>query len=504
MIDLFCTQGEKSRAKQVVFALALLCLLIPVFWVALYNRPVADDYNYSIKVYQEIQENGVTLWGVLSSAMEMNIDFYNGWQGLYSSAFLLALQPGVFGESYYSITTFLLVGLIFGTFYLTTRWLLKELITSASYSATLLAWFLTFFVVQAMPSPLEGLYWYNGAMNYMPFCLLTFINILLICKIHLCENVRKENILLCISMVLSFVISGGNHVTSFLNLLVMLGLGVLSCLRKKYKISFSFLAAAIGFYVMLSAPGTARRTYDLTEIAGEVGKVEAVIAGMVQSCGMSVEWANRGFFCFLLLLTPLCWRMITDNRFGLNFRWPLLPFAGSLCVMGAMWCIPYYAYRSFGSGRLYNVVWLTYLMLATMCYTYLLGWIKYRLQPSVQITLSAVQHKVASAILVVGAIGMMLLSGTAYPQLETYSFIPSTSVVACFDLLTGRAAGYAAQTDARIVLYTDPEVEEVLVAPLEYQPSLLFFSDLGETPDTWPSIAISAYYGKPISLRSEE
>ncbi len=504
-MDLFCKQGKHQRAKQIGFALLLVCLMIPVFVVAIYNRPVADDYNYSMKVYQEIQENGVSLGGVLSSAMEMNWDFYNGWQGLYVSAFLLALQPGVFGEAFYGATTFLLVALIFGTFYLTSKWLLKELVTSAKYSAPLLALFLTFVVVQDMPSPLEGLYWYNGAVNYMPFCLMTFLNILLICKIHLCGSVRRENVLLAVSVLLSFLISGGNHVTSFLNLLAMLGLGVLSCLVKKYKVLLSFAAAAIGFYIMLIAPGTGRRTFDLAAEAGEFGVAESVALAMVQSVGMSIEWLNRGLFCLLLLLTPLLWRIVKDNRFGISFRLPLLPIAGSLLVMGAMWCLPYYAGGNFGTGRLYNVVWLTFVMLTTLCYTYLLGWFHQHFAPQIALP-EAKKWQMQSVRVCLFGIGMagILLTGNAYPQLETYGMIPSTSIVACFDLATGRAQGYAAQTDARIALYTDPEVDEVLVEPLTYYPSLLVFSDLGETPDTWPSIAISAYYDKPISLLPDE
>ena len=35
--------------------------------------------------------------------------FYETWQGTYSSAFLMSLQPGIFGERYYSLTPVILV-----------------------------------------------------------------------------------------------------------------------------------------------------------------------------------------------------------------------------------------------------------------------------------------------------------------------------------------------------------------------------------------------------------
>lgn len=503
-MDLFCKDGGYSRTKQALFAGLLIIILIPVFVVAMYNRPVADDYNYSIYVYQEIQENGVSLWGVVSAAIEADIAFYNEWQGLYTSAFILALQPGVFGEQYYAITTFLMVAMIFGTFYLSTKWLLKEFVTSARYNVPLIALFITFVIVQDLPGPTEGLYWYNGAMNYIPFCLLTLLNILLVCKIHLEQTPRHENILLGVSVVLSFLISGGNHVTGFLNLLAMLGLGVLSCVVKKYKVCASAVAAMAGFVVMMCAPGTAIRAEQLEGVSEDVGMLQAVVAAMVQSVGASLQWANFGYFCFLILLTPLFWRIVTDNRFGVSFRWPLLPIAVSFCVMGAMWCVPYYAGASFGMPRLQNVIWITYLVLSALCYTYLLGWVRVHFAPVLKIPQKACTQQMASACLALGCVGFILLSGNGYPAIETYDMMPAASVVACLDLATGRAQGFGQQTDERIALYHDADVDEVLVEPLAYYPSLLFFIDLGETPDVWPSIAISEYYGKPISLLPDE
>ena len=39
-----------------------------------------------------------------------------------------------------------------------------------------LALLLTFAFIQGMPSPVEGLYWFNGAMNYLPYFSLAALN----------------------------------------------------------------------------------------------------------------------------------------------------------------------------------------------------------------------------------------------------------------------------------------------------------------------------------------
>lgn len=43
---------------------------------------------------------------------------YLGWQGSYAAIALFAIQPAVFGEQYYFLTTFILISIfIFSTFY---------------------------------------------------------------------------------------------------------------------------------------------------------------------------------------------------------------------------------------------------------------------------------------------------------------------------------------------------------------------------------------------------
>lgn len=39
-----------------------------------------------------------------------------------------------------------------------------------------LALLLTFAFIEGMPAPVEGLYWFNGAMNYLPYFSLAVLN----------------------------------------------------------------------------------------------------------------------------------------------------------------------------------------------------------------------------------------------------------------------------------------------------------------------------------------
>ena len=71
-----------------------------------------------------------------------------------------------------------------------------------------------------MPSGVEGLYWFNGAYNYTFFQILWLISITILIRVIRTQN--KRNIgLIALGCFLSFMISGGNHVSAFLNIIIL-------------------------------------------------------------------------------------------------------------------------------------------------------------------------------------------------------------------------------------------------------------------------------------------
>lgn len=107
-------QDKKTGRRIAGFlCVGMLALMIPVFVIAMYNRPSADDYVYAAQTYGVVQQSGADWTKLLQTALDTDLYFYNNWQGLYVSAFLLALQPGIFGGHWYAVTTFFIVALLF-------------------------------------------------------------------------------------------------------------------------------------------------------------------------------------------------------------------------------------------------------------------------------------------------------------------------------------------------------------------------------------------------------
>ena len=69
-----------------------------------------------------------------------------------------------------------------------------------------------------MPAPVEGLYWFNGAMNYLPYFSLAVLNAGL--TFGLCfapQLTHKQRTLYCAAgVVIGFIIGGGHQVAGLL------------------------------------------------------------------------------------------------------------------------------------------------------------------------------------------------------------------------------------------------------------------------------------------------
>lgn len=124
------------------------------------------------------------------------IYFYNHWQGLYSSAFFLALQPSLFGEKYYFWTGMFMLFAVCGGTCILFAYIVKKLIGGSVLDGIVIGCAASFLMIQFMPSCAEGIYWYNGAVNYGLFYM---IMLLLICSIISLHNVPKKNCILKVS-----------------------------------------------------------------------------------------------------------------------------------------------------------------------------------------------------------------------------------------------------------------------------------------------------------------
>ncbi len=333
--------------------LACAAVILPVILIARYNRPCADDYAYTYMTHNAL-EQGAGIPGLIKAALDTDIKYYNSWQGLYTSAFVMALTPSVFGETYYVLCTYIILASVFLPLFFCIRMVGKSCGTSGQ--AGLPALFVTVYLALCMPSATQGLFWYNGAVNYISFTMLAVFNIILTCSLY-CQNrdvsyaVRHMTAIVC-----SFVISGGNHVSAFANILILAMLTVCFASRRKFCGVMPLISGLAGFLVMYLAPGTAARQSVLAQ--SSIGKT-------VWMCGFHAvdaicSWMDLNYFVFLLVCVPSVYRLTRNVVYRVRKRDFLFLACAMYATVSGMFCAPYYASSSFGAGRLVNAVWIVF------------------------------------------------------------------------------------------------------------------------------------------------
>jgi hypothetical protein len=464
----------------------LVIALIPLFILGIYDRPSADDYSYAFNT-RDVVESGGGILQLIQAACTTSVEFMQNWQGLYSSAFLLALQPGIFGNAAYGMTPLILFVIIAFSFLLTFRTIERDLLKTHTGSWPLVSMLTIFFVLQCMPDLTEGFYWYNGAMNYTPFFCLTLINCVCAIKIINSHKRRNRNLLILLSFVLSFVISGGNHVTAVLNVILMLGFFVIALRKRRFSLALSPLAAIIGLLINVTSPGTMVRRSMFPE---SPSLLSTFYHSFIHTFDAIHQWLDLSFILLLIILTPVALYLASKTEHAYSLR-KLIVFAClAFFLIVGLFCVPFYAMALFGEGRVENVIYFTFFFAVILLYGYGIGCLYRHAKNSVPKAsayrvFNPIKTRSFVALFLVGICGILLLGNLDNGR--------GTSVIAAQELRSGDAQSYAAQMDEREQLYLASAGKDVVVEELVVQPDLIFFADLQAGDDNWAA-SIQAFY----------
>ena len=488
-MNLFEDETSLQRIRRAL-CIGMLVLLIPVFVAALFNRPSADDYVYAAQTHAVVQQWGVDWGKLLQSAAETDLCFYNNWQGLYVSAFLLALQPAIFGGQWYAVTTFLIVGLLFAGALGLSAAVFGRLWPNGKAPVFFAALTFTFAVVQGMPNQVEGLYWYNGAMNYIPFFVLTMLVAALLFRTYTGGKRRSKLMCTVLCCLLCAVIGGGHHVVILLALM-LLALAVVLFERKKSAWPVAPLVVCLGgLYFNMTSPGTQVRMSGFSSAS----LPEAVVKSLILSVLSVIRWLDLPLVALLLLLIPVLWRLVQSREIPASaFRCPWVPAAATFVLVWGMIWLPSYTMGGIGPGRLINVVWMTFLIGVLVSWAYFLGWLSRVKKPAARLPFAGLDLRKGLAAGGALVLCIACIGGRTVKEGLDNRF--ATSLEAAWELANGTPQAYAAALDEREAILSDPGVTDAVIRPLteDERPYLLFFSDVEPGPDTW---GLTEYYGK--------
>ncbi len=473
---MLCHKSSKNKAVwiSVLPGVLLLFALIPIILVGDCAHPFGDDYAYSVFLHLAMERGESGLGAILYTIHR----YYFGWQGTYSAAALMSLQPGIWSEQAYILTPIImLMMLIVPTALLTYTVLCKWLKCQKSEWMGFVSLFLLMTVL-FQPSAAQAFFWWNGAVYYTFFFGVMLL--LICCMLRLYLNPKHPKLLMAAALFLTVFVGGGNYVTGLFSCLFCAFCTLLCLIWDRRRVGQHltiFLVLLASFLINALAPGNAVRQASATGMS----VFSAIWASIIQVFLDTYQWMDLAHLGFFLLMIPFLWHIAGKTSF--RFPWPGAVTVLLFLALASQNTPHFYALSTEGPGRLRNIVYDAWLWLLLMGEGYWIGWLRRVCKKNADLT-----SGLAGVLVSLGMV--MILTGSLYPLYST------TSGQCAAALMDGSAAQYDAQINGWVEQFSTGDEENVICPALTVQPPVLFYYNLTDNPEDFSNIAAANYYEK--------
>lgn len=485
-------KSGKTESKISILLTALFIAgLIPIFLLGRYDYPSADDYGFSAYSHVAWMQSHSVLQ-VLKGAGETVIERWYGWQGTFSSIFVMALQPGIWGM--YSLVPWIMIGaMTLSTLFFFYVFFRKFIQVRPAIFISISMIYLIF-ALECMIDKIQGFFWYNGVAHYMiphcvALCLFTLFFLMMIEE----KRTFRRMVSACFLAVFT---GGANYITALITLILFVSAIVLLLFMKKKQkcrllvLPFLFFLAA--FLLNALAPGNAVRQVEMTV---RPGVIKSILLSFYYCVEYMVDtWFNWTYLLFVFAMLPFLWEAV--KAFGKRFSYPvpLLVFIYSYCVLSAMFTPSLFAGGEAGGGRIFNIMFLDFMLFTILNIFYFMGWLYRKLDFAEHSSVSCLEKAdVKWYLFAVLCFGIFV--GTMYTKVNPDYF---TSTSALYTLVTKEGRNYGIETAERddiLEQAVESDTADIAIPRLTTHPYLLFWSDIEEDAEGWTNKSMAKYYG---------
>ncbi len=434
---------NKKQLKIVTgVAIAVLIIsIIPMLWISQYLHPFADDYVFGAEVYKIWNETH-SFPACVQTAWNVAMTMYHTWQGTYSACFLMALQPGVFGQ--YWLGTFILI---------------SSLVTS---TYTLL------------------------------YSMSLFLASLLI-GYQLSSSKFKKALIGGASIVLSIIIAGGNFVSGLgMGAILFAAILIMKMEQRKWPRLYITILTIYGIAFLFSvlAPGNAFRQ---VTIESKPNVVVAFFMAIGKSFEFLSESINIAQILMLMLLSPTLVKAASSSRF--KFSHPWLCILITVTLYSSFFFAHSYAMGTRGPGRVQNIYSYIHLWLICINIYYLSGAVlrkaeaKAPLSSAIIDLVTASKKKYANSLQYAPYCAIVILILSVSLKERTTNRTVSL-------MLKGTAVKFDKEMNERELALKTNTQSAITLKPLTVKMPSDAFNDIMIYPGYWINQGIARYYGK--------
>lgn len=483
-------ENDVKMINILCVAIAVLVVL-PLLILGHFDYPSADDWSLGKLTFQAVQ-NGEGVIGVLRQAVNSVLLWREKGEPRFSAAFLGTLQPGIWGEHFYRITPWLMIGSLFFSEILLCTYLIKD--ENGLNKKIVLPVVIPSLVIQIMcvPYPVETFYWYVGGINYTFAFSLSLVLLYLFLRLKEGDMKKGKTIFFMIlGGLLAFVIGGNNYSASLSSACVFVSLSFFLLFKEKDAFVRTMpitILVVVGLIICLVAPGNQIRLND--EFGGTTtGPVYAILMSLWRTFTNIYSWTSIKILIMMILIAPLLWKAMRQLHFG--FRYPVIFTAFTFGIYASQIVATMYVDGSTGGRRMADILYYGYHVWLLLNEGYWIGWIQRRRWAGENSVLKRMKKWLEPRLVLWFCVAGIILAGVAgVMELKTLS-----TYRACVWLVKGYARDYAQAWEERLKVLKDDSVKEVYFNPLPGYEELIFYTDL-QYGENWVNNACAAYYEK--------
>ncbi len=441
-----------------------------------------------------------SLWAVLRAAFANTVGIRQTWEGTYSTSFISALQPAVFGEGLYGLTTAVLLAVLLLALYYFLKQALGGVLGLDGAAVTAAFGALGFVMIQFAPSAAEGFYWFNGGAAYTLLWSVMLFTAGVWLRFERASGRLRCILLYAALLLLSLVLGGAKYSTALYAALLAAGYTAWAFLRgrpKKWVYLTLTLALLMGLAFSASAPGNAVRAKTLS---GGPSAPKAVLEAVYFGLAYAGHAFSLPLVAAIALVVVLAIPALRQSP--LRFAHPVWATALASALYCAQFAPTLYTGNYLGDGRVLNTYFFSLTVTIAVLATYWAGFLLRRYGRAAKPAAAGGGRVKAAAVLLMAA--LLAVGCVAYHPDVAASYGPQNMAGggALRSVLDGTAAAYDAAMDARDDTLNDPSQTDVTLTAVTGVPAS-FMGDALTGDNLDYVLSLYAEYYRKATVRLE-